>query len=124
MTLTLRELKPKDFYFLSLLENDFPDMTASHKVTLIFMRIGGLTEEDLLQIPSKQFGALLEWMVPNLLEDRMMKLDQWLEVGFHLCKQRWDSSLEWLEEQPMPKILLMSKILTDHAEKQNREMKR
>jgi len=124
MTLTIRELRPKDFYFFSLIENDFPDITSNHLVLLLIMRLSGMTEEGLSQIPSRYVKPLAEWLGPNILEERVMKLDQWLEMAFHLCKQRWDQSVEWLEDQPISKILLMARILSTFAEKQNEETKR
>ncbi len=123
-TLTIRELKPKDFYFFSLIENDYPDITSNHLVILLIMRLGGLTEEDLLMIPSRYVQPIANWLGPNILDEKVMKLDQWLEMAFHFCKQRWDSSIEWLEEQPVSKILLMAKILSDFVTKQNEETKR
>lgn len=124
MTLTIRELRPKDFYFFSLIENDYPDITPNHLVILLIMRLGGLTETDLTLIPSRYIQPLSEWLGPNILEEKVMKLDQWLEMAFHFCKQRWDNSVEWLEEQPISKILLMAKILSDFATKQNEETRR
>lgn len=53
-----------------------------------------------------------------------MKLDQWYETAFHLCKQRFDTTLGWLEEQPVPKVLLMTQVLTKFAKEQEREMKK
>lgn len=124
MTLTIRELRPKDFYFFSLIENDYPDITPNHLVILLIMRLGDLTEEDLTLIPSRYVQPLATWLGPNILEEKVMKLDQWLEMAFHFCKQRWDNSIEWLEDQPISKILLMAKILSDFATKQNEETRR
>ena len=120
----MRELKPKDFYFFSLIENDHPDITPNHLIILLIMRLTGMTEGDLAHLPSRYVKPLADWMGPNILEERVMRLDQWLEMAFHFCKQRWDSSIDWLEEQPVSKILLMSKILSDFVEKQNEETKR
>lgn len=53
-----------------------------------------------------------------------MTVEQWLEIAFHFCKQRWDVSIDWLEQQPVSKILLMARILSDFVEKQNEETKR
>ena len=75
-------------------------------------------------IPAKFVKPLSEWLGPNVLNDRVMTVEQWLEMAFHLCKQRWDSSVEWLEQQPVSKILLMAKLQSDFASKQNEEMKR
>jgi len=88
------------------------------------MRLGGITEDELAQIPSRYIQPIAAWMGPNILEERVMRVDQWLEMGFHLCKQRWDQSIEWLEQQPISKILLMAKILSDFVGKQNEETKR
>jgi hypothetical protein len=47
-----------------------------------------------------------------------------MEISFHLCKQRWDQSMDWLETQPISKITLMIDILKQFAEKQEDEMKK
>jgi len=93
-------------------------------ILLLILRLGELEEEDLCLIRGKYVKPLAEWMGPNLLNDRVMKVEQWLEMAFHLCKQRWDDSIEWLEDQPVSKILLMAKILSTFADKQNNEMKK
>jgi len=120
----MRELRPKDFYFFSLIENDYPDITQNHLIILVIMRLCDLTEDDLLEIPSRYIEPLARWMGTEILEEKVMRLDQWLEMAFHFCKQRWDQSLGWLEDQPISKILVMAKILTDFVEKQNNETKR
>ena len=53
-----------------------------------------------------------------------MTVEQWMETAFHLCKQRWDSSIDWLETQPVPKILLMIDIVNKFVKEQEEEMKR
>lgn len=88
------------------------------------MRLSGMTEEDLKYIPSRYIQPLGEWIAPNVLEEKVMKVEQWLEMAFHFCKQRWDASIDWLEEQPVSKILLMAKILSDFVDKQNEETRR
>ena len=80
-------------------------------------------ETELLKIPVTCLQPALWWMTKNLLEERVMKLDSWLTTAFHLQKQRWDSSIDWLEMQPMSKILLMIKIQGDFGEEQERKMK-
>ncbi len=76
-----------------------------------------------MKIPSRCLQPIIWWMSKNLLEERIMKLDAWLSTAFHLQKERWDSSIEWLEQQPMPKILLMINIQSKFAEEQSRKMK-
>ena len=81
-------------------------------------------EEVLDLIPAKCVNVLVKWMMPELIQDRLMKLDQWLEIAFHLCKQRWDESVDWMEHQPMSKIMLMTRIQTKFNTEQEREMKK
>ena len=86
-----------------------------------------LSDEDesiLDQIPGYCVHPLAEWMGKELIEERVMKVDDWLEMAFHLCKQRWDSSIDWLEQQPMSKVMLMMRIQSGFNEKQEREMKK
>lgn len=82
-------------------------------------------ESDLLElINNRHIGPLVSWTMTNLVSEKIMRVDQWLEMAFHLCKQRWDDSVEWLEMQPMSKIELMSRVVTKHVSEQNREMKK
>ena len=53
-----------------------------------------------------------------------MTVTSWLETAFHLQKQRWDDSIDWLEQQPMSKILLMTSVQGKFCEEQEREMKK
>lgn len=124
LALTFRELTPKDFYFFNLLNNDYPDITQTHLVLLLLMRLTGLGERDLELIPARLIKHLSDWMGPELLHEKVMTVEQWLELSFHLCKQRWDQSIEWLEDRPVSMILLMSHIQSKHVEKQNNEMER
>lgn len=122
--MTVRELCPGDYYFFNLINNDFPDISQNHLILLIICRLAGLTEKDLEKIPARFIKPLSDWLGPNILSEKVMTVEQWLEMAFHLCKQRWDSSIEWLEQQPVSKILLMAKLQSDFATKQNEEAKR
>lgn len=75
-------------------------------------------------INNRHIGPLVSWTMTNLVSEKIMRVDQWLEMAFHLCKQRWDDSVEWLEMQPMSKIELMSRVVTKYVSEQNREMKK
>ena len=120
----LRELCPKDFYWFATVENDFPDLSPSVSGLLTLLLLLDGREEDLELIPKRIVSALSWWIGPNLLNEKLMKLDQWYEVAFHLCKQRFDMTMDWMEDQPVPKILLMIQILTKHAKEQEREMRK
>lgn len=83
-----------------------------------------LNPEVLDSVPSARFRTVLEWAEENLLKERVFLVENWLEVGFHLCKQRWDGSMDWLETQPISKVLTMIDIVKKHADAQEAEMKK
>ena len=84
-----------------------------------------LSDEDLLdQIPAKRFGTVVKWISENLLEERLFTVENWLKTAFHLCKERWDSSIDWLESQPISKILVMISVMNDFHERQADEAKK
>jgi hypothetical protein len=123
-TFTLREVCPRDFYWFALLENEFSDTNPviTNLQTLAMLMEGD--ETDLMLIPKRAITPLMWWMSKNLLDEKVMKLDQWYEMAFHLCKQRFDASMDWMETQPISKILLMTQVLTKHAKEQEREMRK
>jgi hypothetical protein len=124
VTVLIREPIPKDYYWFATLENDFPDLrpVVGNLLTLAVLLDGRV--EDLDQIPKNSVSVLIWWMSKNLLQEKIMKLDQWYETAFHLCKQRFDITMDWLEQQPVPKILLMTRVLTKFATEQQREMRK
>lgn len=83
-----------------------------------------LDEESLEQLTIFETQKAFEWAMENVLKERIMSVENWLQTAFHLCKQRWDSSIEWLETLPVPKILLMIEILNQHVKAQEAEMKK
>jgi hypothetical protein len=84
-----------------------------------------LSDDDLLdQIPAKRFGTVVKWISENLLEERLFTVENWLKTAFHLCKERWDSSIDWLESQPISKILVMISVMNDFHERQADESKK
>ena len=124
MTVILRELCPRDYYWFATLENDFPDISPSLNGLLTLLLLLDGHEEDFNAIPKSVVNVISWWIGPNLMQEKIMKLDQWFETAFHLCKQRFDVSMDWMEEQPVPKILLMIRTLTKHAKEQEREMRK
>ena len=81
-------------------------------------------KEEFSDLPVKTFKQLVNWIVGNILEETVLTVENWLEVSFHLCKQRWDSSMDWLENQPMSKIRAMIDVTEKHVEEQNNQLKR
>ena len=77
---------------------------------------------DLYSLSETQ--KIFGWAVENLLSRKIMTVESWLQTAYHLCKQRWDESIEWLETQPVPKILLMIEIQNDFVKAQEAEMKK
>ena len=123
-TITMREVCPRDFYWFSLIENDFKDFSPKGVTLLLIALLSDEDESVLDQIPASSINPLISWMSKELIEERIMKLDKWLEMAFHLCKQRWDDSIDYLERQPMSRYLLMMRIQGNFNEKQEREMKK
>ena len=82
-------------------------------------------DETILESIPKRHVAPLSWWIGNeILSEKVMKLDDWFKISFHLCKQRFDSTMEWLENQPVPKIMLMTNTLTAFNKEQEREMRK
>jgi len=112
-----REVTPKDFYFAQVLR-------ASDRSLLELVKRLLLNEEVLDYATYAQTSAVLRWVADNILSEKILTVENWLEVAYHLCKQRWDSSIEWLESQPMSKITAMISIVEKHAAAQEKEMKK
>jgi hypothetical protein len=123
-SITFREICPKDFYWFTLIENDYPDITELHKMLLILAMLSEEGEVVLDRIPRKSLDPLVWWAAKNLIEERVMSLEGWLTTAFHLQKQRWDESISWLETQPMSKVILMINIQSKFNQEQEREMKK
>ena len=119
-----RDVIPKDFYWFALVENDFPDIRPQHQMLLIIAMLLDGDESILDSIPSGHITPLSVWLAENLLNEKVMKLDQWYEMAFHLCKQRFDATMEWMENQPMPKLTLMTNTVNKYAKEQEREMRK
>ena len=117
VTFHFREIKPKDFYFAQILRSK--DETS---LPLIERTI--LNPEVLDYCSVAQTRKALEWASTELLEEKVMTVESWLETSFYLCKTRWDSSLDWLETQPISKVLTMIEILKKHGEAQESAMKK
>ena len=122
----MREVCPRDFYWFSLVENDYPDLEPGLFNILLLLILTDADEDnhELDLIPVQCLAPLSSWVMKELVSERIMKVEQWLEMSFHLCKQRWDDTTEWLESQPMSKILLMSRVVSKFVAEQNREMKK
>jgi hypothetical protein len=116
-TLHFREVTPKDFYLAQILRQG--DKGQFELIIRLF-----LNPEVLDEVTSSQFRHVVKWIGETLLDQTILTVENWLEVAYHLCKQRWDSSIDWLESQPMSKIQTMIEIVKKHAEDQDKEMKR
>ena len=115
--LHFREIMPKDFYLAQVLRQS--DRSQLELVDRLL-----LNQEELDFITSTQFRQCMKWVGEVLLDKTILTVENWLEVAYHLCKQRWDSSIDWLETQPMSKIQTMIEIVKKHAEDQEKEMKK
>lgn len=80
--------------------------------------------DDLEYFTLPQTEKIFKWIGEEVINEKVLTVENWLEVSFHLCKQRWDSTVDWLEKQPMSKVLTMISIVEDFAEKQEQEIKK
>ena len=113
----IREIRPKDFYLAQVLRQ------REQGYVPLIMRL--LLNSDVLDItPLSQTQSIFKWISENILENNVLTVENWLEVSFHLCKQRWDQSVDWLEDQPMSKIQTMIQIVKTYAEEQEKEAKK
>ena len=83
-----------------------------------------LNPEVLDNTPGRTFRSIVKWVSETLLDKTVLTVENWLELAYHLCKQRWGPSIDWLESQPMSKINTMIEIVKKHAEEQEKEMKK
>lgn len=113
----IRELKPKDLYFAQILRN------GEKSYIPLMLRL--IRNPEMLEVvPAGVFRSTVDWCVNNILNESIMTVENWMEVAFHLCKQRWDSSVDWLEDQPMSKIRLMININQKFVQQQEDQMKK
>jgi hypothetical protein len=83
-----------------------------------------LNNEILDEATATEFRQVIKWVSEVLLNQNILTVENWMEVSYHLCKQRWDQSMDWLETQPMSKIQTMIEIVKKHAEDQEKQMKK
>lgn len=83
-----------------------------------------LNPDVLDQLTLNQTEKIFKWVGEEIINEKVLTVENWLEVSFHLCKQRWDNTVDWLEKQPMSKIFTMISIVEDFAEKQEQEIKK
>ena len=110
-------MTPKDFYLAQVLRQ-----SERSQLELVSRLL--LNPEVLDAMTSTQFRQSIKWVGETLLDQTILTVENWLEVAYHLCKQRWDSSVDWLETQPMSKIQTMIEIVKKHADDQEKEMKK
>ena len=116
-TFHFREVTPKDFYLAQVLRQ-------SERSQLELVEKLLLNDSALDEATASQTRQAIKWTIETLLDKTILTLENWLEVAYRLCKQRWDDSIEWLETQPMSKINLMIEIVKKHAEEQEKAMKK
>ncbi len=117
VTFHFREVTPKDFYYAQILRQ-------SERSQLELVERLLLNPEILDEANCVEMRKTISWVSENLLDKTILSVENWLEVAYHLCKQRWDSSVDWLEAQPMSKVNAMIEVVRKHAEEQEKEMKK
>lgn len=121
--LSLREIRPSDFYLISSWRKDgIPETRIRFKILLLLSL--GEFRAFLKNASAKEAMSLLKWLQEELLDGQLMEPKNWLELAYVLSKERWNSSLDWLESQPISKVLAMYDVSLDCYEKQKAAMKR
>lgn len=123
---TVREICPKDLYYIECLkkENGGNDIPQIEFFLEMLSRLSDFDMDAAMEMGAREFRFLIDWMAKEIFEGKLMSVYEFLEIAFHLCKQRWDSSVDWIEQQPMSKVLTMVDISSKFAERQNSEMKK
>jgi hypothetical protein len=117
ITFHLREIRPKDFYFAQIVRQK-----EGSGIEILSRLL--LNDEVLDEATLHQTKNVFNWASEHLLENNVFSVENWLEVSYHMCKQRWDSSIDWLELQPISKIHTMLDIIKKHGEEVEREQKK
>ena len=112
----IRDIAPKDFLFARILQ-DRGEGALKLMSRLIY------NPESLESMPASDFRVLTEWIASNIMEESILSPESWMEIAFHLNKQRWDGGIDWLEVQPMTRIKRMIEINQKIAEEQRDEIK-
>lgn len=130
ITISFRELTGKDIYFIELWREDDKDtsfLQSTHFLNEMVERLSiepnPITIDELTDLIHYDYHAILKWFCENRLQDRLMSLNDWFTLCFHLSKQRWTSDLDWFEQQPIIKVIQMSEIQSKFHEQVNRSMK-
>ena len=118
VTLHFREVTPRDFYLGQVLRQQ------ERSYLELLLRLMLTPEEVLDDLSVVEFRTIIKWAGENLLEEKLFTVENWLETAFHLCKQRWDNSIDWIETQPMSKVLTMVTIMNKFHEDQSDQMKK
>ncbi len=109
----VREIVPKDYVFAQMLRN-------SDKTPLLLFPKLIRNSECLDTLTRKEFIAIKDWISENLLQETIMRVEDWLKVAFALNKERWDSGIDWIESQPISKVLAMVDIQKELIEAQKK----
>lgn len=129
VVILFRELRGEDIYYIELFRDSEDDEEILSSPEFLNSMVERLSVEPykididrLTDLRLPEYSELLRWFCENRLAERVMTLNTWLTLCFHLGKQRWTSDLDWYEKQPIIKILQMSNIQADYHEKVNKEL--
>lgn len=71
----------------------------------------------ILNLTFQEFINISNWVNKELLEGKIYTVEDWLKISFYLQKERWSKDLDWLESQPITKILTMIEINKSNNER-------
>jgi len=121
---SFRDVTPKDFYFLSYLDEELKCNDLEKAVRLVCrLLLDPSLDKEILHLTLRDFNSLSMKVFQHILKDKIMATNEWLELAFHLGKQRWGQHVDWLESQPMSKISVMMNVQIQHAKKMEQDAK-
>lgn len=115
----IREICPKDFYQIQIWRNseDMEDSDFIFNLLAMVMIFPTNKKTTLGNLSIKDWNSLTLWVTKNIVTEKIFTVEDWLTQAFYLLRERWNDSLDWLEKQPITKILFMLEVLKGHAER-------
>ena len=118
-----REIVPEDFYFYEF-EVESSEQSELESLFALYRRLIVQSTEDIADIPLKDYRQLQNWISEELLQGKLMTVENWLGLAFKLMKNQFTSDLTWFEQQPMSKILAMVEIQSRYVQSMREEQQR
>lgn len=105
LDMVIRELCIKDYYI-----GDEIELHSFEYFYTLFSKCCKSHNVDELSL--KTIKPILNWFIENLYSN--INLNDWYKTSYFLLRGRWGSDLDWLESQPMSRLLKMIEMMNLH----------